>query len=478
VNGAAAVLADEVQVGPHDGPQRAFLSNPADICIGGGQAGGGKTRALLMEPLRHTNRRGFNAVLFRRAYPQLEAVGGPWLESQDMYPHVGGSAKFMEWSWPKGAILQLRSLQHEKNRLDWKGAQIALLMFDQLEEFTSNQFWYLTSRLRSVAGIRPYVRATCNPVPDDDPTGGWLNKLLAWWIDQDTGFPIASRSGKLRWMIRQGDDIVWGDRKRELLEKYPKSRPLSVSFVPMALEDNPTLLEKDPDYEARLEALPYVDQMRLRRGNWKVRATAGTIFQRPWFHVIDTLPADDPVLLWIRCWDCAGTEPEPGTDPDWTAGVLLGVSTAGKVIIADCIHGQWDAGAVDSTIQQTAKTDGSNVLIREEQEPGSSGKAVVAARRRALAGYNYVGVPSSGDKQFRWRPLAIQAKPAKDADRGNVYLVNGPWVQPFLRELENLPGGHDDRADAAAGAYLEAMKQGFGAGGAMKLSGFGNRRLR
>ena len=56
---------------PQPGPQTAFLSSSADIAIYGGAAGGGKTWALLMEPLRHLANAGFGAVIFRRTTVQV-----------------------------------------------------------------------------------------------------------------------------------------------------------------------------------------------------------------------------------------------------------------------------------------------------------------------------------------------------------------------------------------------------------------------
>jgi hypothetical protein len=54
------------------GRQTDFLRSPADICIYGGAAGGGKTVGLILEPLRHVCRvANFTAVFFRRTTPQI-----------------------------------------------------------------------------------------------------------------------------------------------------------------------------------------------------------------------------------------------------------------------------------------------------------------------------------------------------------------------------------------------------------------------
>ena len=60
--------------------------------IYGGAAGGGKTYAILMEPLRYINTKGYRAVIFRKNFNQIFASGGIWDESQEMYGDIAGAA--------------------------------------------------------------------------------------------------------------------------------------------------------------------------------------------------------------------------------------------------------------------------------------------------------------------------------------------------------------------------------------------------
>lgn len=433
----------ELVIEPHEGPQEDFHASPADIVIYGGAAGGGKTRGILVEPLRHIDNPGFRAVIFRRTSPQIEQPGGMWDESSELYTLLGAQPRLKThaWRFPSGAVVRFGHIQHEKDMYDWKGAQVALLEFDQLEEFTGRQFFYMLSRLRSLAGVRPYVRATANPVPDDDPVGGWLAEFISWWWDPETGYPILERAGVLRWFVRIGDEIEWGDTRDQLVDRRPNSRPKSVTFIPAKLSDNPTLMEMDPDYRANLEAQSLVERERLLGGNWKIRATAGTVFDEDWFNLVRT-PASTAVR--VRYWDKAGTQ----DGGKYTAGLLMARTPEGRYVIEDVVRGQWRASKRESVIKQTARLDGPDVIMWIEQEPGSGGKESAEATIANNPGYLVYADRVTGDKVTRAEPLSAQA------EGGNVDVVEADWTKGFLRRMHAFPDGKFlDETDAAAGAF-------------------------
>src|SRR5208337_2877240 len=192
-----------------------------------------------------------------------------------------------------------------------------LICFDELTHFSKDQFFYLLSRNRSTCGIKPYIRATCNPDADS-----WVSEFISFWIDQDTGFPIPERAGKLRYFIRLNDSLLWADSKHELSEQYGKENlPKSVTFIPASVLDNKKLLSVNPEYLSNLNALPIVERARLLEGNWKIRPAAGLFFQRSWCEVVDAVPAD---LNIVRYWDLAATEKTNNNDPDFSVGVKMG----------------------------------------------------------------------------------------------------------------------------------------------------------
>lgn len=170
----------------------------------------------------------------------------------------------------------------------------------------------------------------------------------------------------------------------------------------------------------------------------------GGFFKQHWFTIIDAAPAE--VGQRVRCWDKAATE----GGGDWTVGVLMSRTAEGLFIVEDVRRVQESSGAVKTLILQTAALDGQAVQIVMEQEPGSSGKDVIADYRRALAGYTFKGVPATGDKALRADPFASQA------EGGNVRLVRGPWNGAFIDELCAFDKGeHDDQVDAASGAFVQ-----------------------
>lgn len=440
---------------PQRGPQEHFLSTPADIAFYGGAAGGGKTWALLIEPIRHKSVPGFACVTFRRTYPQVTNPGGLWDESVSVYSLVGGIPRQSDlmWKFPSGAVIRFAHLQHEQNRLDWQGSQIPLICFDELTHFTRNQFFYMFSRNRSLCGVRPYIRGTCNPVPDDDETGGWIHEFVGWYLDED-GYAIPERSGVVRWFVNLSGRLDWADTKEELLAKYADQsdppQPMSFTFIKSSVYDNKILLRENPTYLASLKALDPVDQGRLLDGNWHVRAEAGKVFNKAWFEIVDAVPAGGRE---VRFWDFAATEKQvAGDDPDFTAGVKM--RRVGDIYyVVDAISERMDPPTTNRAVINTADQDGLQTEIRFEREGGASGVRDSRQIVSMLAGFDVRGIIPQGDKVMRAKGLSAQAY------AGNVKLLRGSWNRRYLQTLHDFPdGAHDDLVDASSGSFNELAK--------------------
>ena len=434
-------------IGPQQGPQEAFLATPADIAIYGGAAGGGKTWALECEPIRHVKMPGFAAVIFRRNAVQVRNPGGLWDESMKMYPALGGHPlqQPMEWVFPSGSKIKFAHLEYENSVLDWQGAQIPLICWDELTHFTSGQFFYMLSRNRSMCGIRPYIRATCNPDADS-----WVADFISWWIDQTTGYAIPDRSGVLRWMCRENDKIYWGGSAEELIAAHgPDSLPKSVTFIAASLADNKILMDSNPDYLASLKALPLVERERLLGGNWKIRPAAGLYFQRSWCKVVDTVPTD---LTVVRYWDLAATEKTSHNDPDFTVCVKMGKSPDGRLYVLHGASMRKSPLHVQDSIKNSASQDGHTVTVGLPQDPGQAGKAQAHDFALMLSGYNVKIRPETGSKVTRFGGFSAQC------EAGNVFFLRGLWNEEFFDQLEGFPDApHDDHADACSGAFNMLM---------------------
>lgn len=469
-----AVQEERLEIGPQPGPQEAVLSSPADIVISGGAAGGGKTYGLLMEPLRWLAPMymlgredmpiDFRAVIFRRKMTEVTIQGGMWDVSRDIYGAAGGTSWITpsrRWQWNVGrSTLEVRfaHLEHEKNAYDWQGAQLALVGFDELTEFTEWMFWYIQTRLRTMdRRIRPYVRATTNPEADS-----WVKTLIDWWIDPETGYAIPERSGVIRWFVRLNSVIHWADDPEDLAEftnsRGEPLRPRSLTFIPSTLDDNPKMSEADPGYIDRLETQDLVDVERLRYGNWKIRPAAGLYFQREWVGEPIAPGAVPPLLKVVRGWDLAATEPSPANpDPDWTCGTKIGVDGNGRFYVLDHVFHRLAPHGVEQLIKNVAATDGRGVTVAIPQDPAQAGKTQVFTFGKLLAGFSFSFESASGDKLTRFKSFSAQA------GIRNVSVVRGSWNERWFRELENFPPptkkGHDDDADSTSEAFNSLVMQ-------------------
>lgn len=449
------------RIAPQPGPQMQFAQCEADIAFFGGQAGGGKSFALLYEAGKWTHLPKYLAGLFRRETTQLVGPGGLWDESRQIYEALGGKSRegqWLDWRFESGARIKFGHLQHEDDRFKHQGMQYAFLGFDEVTHFTETQFWYLFGRLRSTCGVKPYLRATCNPDPDS-----FVFKLIEWWID-DEGLPIPERAGVLRWFVRLDDKMHWFDSEEEAREAHPDERPKSLTFIPSKITDNPALLEADPDAISKLQAQSRVDRKRLLEGNWKARATAGMVFKRADFRRVFTRSEmSGQVLRAVRFWDKAASEPTPKhPDPDWTRGVRMLLLDGGRIFIDDVVSLRARGTDVLALQRRTAERDGVHVTQGIWQDTGGAGKTDVDTTITALAGYPVEVVESfsadtrglSGSHRSTKAKRAFADAWAPWVERGSFYVLEASWADELLNECDAFPDArHDDIVDAISGGF-------------------------
>lgn len=460
---------------PQPGKQEMFFKSPADIVIYGGAAGSGKSYCLLAYCAREYFIKNplYNCVIFRQSYGQITNPGGLADESRAMYSSLGGRLvqKPFDWKFPTGAKISFRHLQHRKDQFAFQGAQIALICWDELTHWQDDgeAFWYLMSRNRSISGIKPRIRATCNPDADS-----WVANLISWWIDQNTGYAIESRCGVIRWFVRQGNDLVWADDPAELKERFPDIQPKSFTFIGASIYDNQYFLQRNPEYLSNLQSLHPVERERLLKGNWLVRYEAGKVFERTWFQIIDKVPDDWRLLGMVRFWDLAATAAEIAkTEHCYTSGTLMAkyeatierhghLYTEFVYVILDNLTIQKKAGDVEAMIIATADNDGPEALVRIEREGGSAGKMVENVLKEKFSaahpGFSFSAIAPMGDKLTRSLPLSTAAS------RGRIYLIKAGWNLKFLNAMTDFDGSRkppptNDIVDSASGAHTALERE-------------------
>ena len=293
------------EIRPQKGFQERFLSTEADIAIGGGAAFCGKSFTGLMEALRNTGNKDFGCTIFRRTRENLRKEGGVWDESMKWYAGLAKprSAE-MDWTFPSGACVSFDGIENENDLPKWQSSQICLIIMDEVTEFTEKMFWFMLGRNRSQCGVKPYFRAFCNPDPDS-----WVAGLIAWWIDPDTGFAIPERAGVVRYFTKDGDNIVWGDSKQEIINLCPHifnaENPLfdefttyddiikSFTFIPGTISENKIGRAQDAGYVANLMALDEAEKQRFLHGNWKIRTDGMGLFEHKAIESIFSNPIEE-----------------------------------------------------------------------------------------------------------------------------------------------------------------------------------------
>lgn len=187
-------------------------------------------------------------------------------------------------------------------------------------------------------------------------------------------------------------------------------------------------------------------------------ARAGRMFKFPWFVYVKQRPAI--VKARVRYWDLAGTE-EGG---DCTAGALISRTIHDSYYIEDVAAGNWGVERRGDEMVKVGERDlrtcrDAPLVWWIESDSGQGGKERTKALVRKLQG---IGLTVRSENPGGLQSKILRADPIAAAmGEDNVRLVEGPWNAPFRDEALEFPsGGHDDRVDAASGAYNKLTDQG------------------
>ena len=227
--------------------QAMWMSRGEFESLYGGAAGGGKSDAMVIEALRQVHIPHYKGLILRKTYRQLAELIDKTLNYYPrIYPRARYNGSRHTWTFPSGAQIVFGNLQHTKDRLNYQGQAYDFIGFDELTQFTWEEYDYLFSRCRpNGPGTRCYIRATANP---GGVGHGWVKERFI-----TAGAPMQTIWETVTWRDQSGKE---------------HSKQQSRIYIPASVMDNKALLDNDPDYIVRLASMPAAERDALLYGNW------------------------------------------------------------------------------------------------------------------------------------------------------------------------------------------------------------------
>ena len=370
-----------------------------------------------MAALQYVDVPQYSAIIFRRTYTDLDLPGNimdrakAWLAP---YKEVQWNEKRHQFTFPSGARLTFGYLETAADVRRYMGSEFQYIGFDELTQIPMRPYQMLYSRLRKTKDMDVPLRVRGASNPGD---------IGAPWVKERFGI------GK--------------DAKH----KNPKGR----IFIKATVYDNPSVDAEEYINESLSELDP-ITKARLLAGDWDV-SDKGGMFQRDWFEIVspgEFRARNIRIVKLCRVWDTAGTIPTAkNPDPDWTAGVKIGIDTAGHYWILSVVRKRDTPKKIDDFIVQTAAWDkkmhGHSCVQVVKREPADAGIRMATDQRILLADHQVVVVKDTKNKHL------VARTASNFAQSGLISIVRGPSIPDFLYEGDAFSPdsrAHDDMIDA------------------------------
>ena len=229
------------------------LETPATEVLYGGAAGGGKSHLMRVAAIVWcASIPGLQVYLFRRFLPDLiknhiegpkgfRSILAPWV-SDKWVSIVEDEIRF--WN---GSKIYLCHCGHEKDRFKYLGAEMHVLLIDELTHFTEVIYRFLRGRVRAVGLNAPPAIAARFPriLCGSNPGNVGHQWVKAAFVDRLAPMEVRQMPDDEGGMLRQ--------------------------YIPAKLTDNPSMTEDDPTYRARLRGLGSAALVKaMEDGDWSV----------------------------------------------------------------------------------------------------------------------------------------------------------------------------------------------------------------
>lgn len=464
-----------------------YVTSQADVTLFGGAAGSGKSEIGVIDFLQYVGYQNFIGVITRRTTVQLKGAGGILTKCMRTFKKCFRYGEDFVWKekdnkfvFYKQVIrsdgkkikepvseIYLKHFEHERNSEDdWQGVEANLYLADEGTQFTIGMLNYIMSRMRNPAcpEVEPKLKITCNP-DADHAIREWVEPYL-----NEDGTPDRSKDGMLRYFTAFEGEFCWGDTKQEVIDKTGADEKdvLSFTFISANVYDNKVVQEVNPKYVAWLKGLTGVKKHRLLYGNWRIRESDSTVWEREWIIEEDEAPPFTAFTKICRAWDFADKLPSSKlASPDYTASVKMGITKNGDMYILSVTRHRLRTGDWLAHVIEIAEADGRHVDIIIPQDPGVQAK--LGAQQLLLKPLNHAGFTATfkqtnQKKLERFRPFASASqngfihvvKNCGDDYWNKTFSTNDFWykeLETFTGDRKRGEGGHDDVVDCCSDSY-------------------------